>query len=189
MRSTVLLGVALGLLATVPTAAQTKAVLTFAHDQHMVIVPFYTWNHHIYVKARVNDSQDLDFLFDPGAQATGVLVDPSVAETTNFPVTDSVVLWLKTLKIARQRVTWTAQKDLEAKAGHPFSGVLGYGFLRNFVLRFDGRHGRLIITDPTYFEDNTLRGKVPVGGDLMLLLREGKTVTLNFPRNYMIISE
>lgn len=188
MRSTVLIGAAIGLLHTVPLTAQTKAGLSFAHDQHMVIVPFYTWNHRIYVKARVNDSGELDFLFDPGAQSTGVVVDPSVAQTTNFPITDSVVLWLKTLKITRQRVTWVSQKDQDP--GHVFSGVLGYGFLKNFVLRFDGKHGRLIITDPAYFQDNTLRGKMPMNGqDLMHLLREGKTVTLNYPRNYMIVAD
>ena len=188
MRSTVLCLV-IGLALSVPTAAQNKAALTFAHDQHMVIVPFYVLNHRIYVKARVNDSGELDFLFDPAQQGDGILVDPVVARTTNFPIADTVVLWLKTLRIGRQRVVWTTPRELLAREGHDFSGVLGFGFLKNFVWRFDGRHGRLIITDPAYFDDNTLRGKVPVGGDLTLLLREGKTVTLNFPHNYMIISE
>ncbi|TDX02261.1 hypothetical protein EDB95_3316 [Dinghuibacter silviterrae] len=182
------MSMAIGLLPTVPITAQTKAGLTFAHGQHMVILPFYTSDHRIFIKARVNDSGDLDFLLDPGARTTGVQVDRAVAESTNFPLTDTVVLWLKTLKIARQRITWVTQKDLEP--GHPCSGVLGYGFLRNFVLRFDGKHGRLIVTDPGYFEDNTLKGKEPLNGqNLMLLLREGKTVTLHYPRNYMIVSD
>ncbi|HTJ14518.1 MAG TPA: hypothetical protein VL547_20910 [Dinghuibacter sp.] len=184
MRSIVLW--CLGLALTVPAAGQN---LTFAHDQHMVIVPFYTFNHHIYVKVRVNDSGELDFLFDPSQKEVVVVVDPIVAQTTNFPMTDTVLLWIKTLRIGRQHVSWTSFKDLEAREGHSFSGVLGYGFLKNFVWRFDGKHGRLIITDPGYFADNTLHGKVPLGGDLTLLLREGKTVTLNYPHNYMIVSE
>jgi hypothetical protein len=182
------MGVAIGLLPTVPLTAQTKAGLTFAHGQHLVIIPFITSDHHLFVKARVNDSGDLDFLLDPGAHTTGVLVDRAVAESTNMPLTDTVVLWLKTLRIAHQRIAWVTQKDLEP--GHPYSGVLGFGFLRNFVLRFDGRHGRLIVTDPAYFQDNTLKGKVPLTAqNLMLLLREGKTVTLHYPRNYMIVSD
>lgn len=184
MRSTVLC--CLGLALTVPAAGQN---LTFAHDQHMVIVPFYTFNRHIYVKARVNDSGEMDFLVDPGLREVVVVIDPVVAQTTNFPMTDTASLWLKTLRIGRQHVTWTSPRELEATDGHSFSGVLGYGFLKNFVWRFDGKHGRLIITDPAFFADNTLHGKVPVGGDLMLMLRQGKTVTLNFPHNYMIVSE
>jgi hypothetical protein len=165
---------------------------SFVNRQHMVIVSFTTWNHHIYVKARVNNSPDLDFLFDPTAQGTDVIVDPAVAATGNFPKRDSIVLWLKTLKVSEQKVTWSSQKALEAAVGHSLNGVLGYGFIRNFVVRFDARHGRMILTDPAYFEGNTLKGKVPLqqaGLDLPLLLREGKTVTLNYPSRYMIISE
>lgn len=178
----------MGLLPAVPLMAQNRAGVDFAHGQHVVILPFVTSDHRIYVKARVNDSGDLDFLLDPNARTTGVLVDRAVARDANFPLADTVVLWLKTLKIAHQHVSWVSRNDLVP--GHPCSGELGYGFLRNFVLRFDGKHGRLILTDPGYFEDNTLKGKIPLNGqNLMLLLREGKTVTLHYPRNYMIISD
>jgi hypothetical protein len=171
-------------------STEAQAPFAFINHQHMVILPFTTWDHHIYVKARVNDSGDQDFLFDPSAGSTEVLVDPSVAQTTHFPMTDSIVLWLKTLKVPRQRVTWASHKDLEAREKHDIGGVLGYTFIRNFVIRFDARHGRLILTDPAYFMDNTLHGKVPLREvDLSLLLREGKTVTFNYPHRYMIISE
>ena len=46
----------------------------------MVIIPFEQSEGHIFFKGRVNDSGDLDFLFDPATKASGIIVDPLVAK-------------------------------------------------------------------------------------------------------------
>ena len=69
---------------------------------------------------------------------------------------------------------------------------MGYEFLRFFVIRIDPRHKWLILTDPAYFQGSTLKGKQSLGDtppDLTQYIKQGKTVTLNYPKQYMLNSE
>jgi|GEM_PF-5263708 hypothetical protein len=186
-----LLLTAFALLASVPLYAQLH--FNFTNRQHVVIIPFeQSEDGHVFFKGRVNDSGDLDFLLDPGTRASGIVVDPMVAKATNFPQTDSVILTLKTLRIVHQRVTWTPLKEVELKDHHSVNGVMGYEFLRSFVVRIDPHHKWLILTDPAYFQGSTLKGKLSLGDtppDLTQYIKQGKTVTLNYPKQYMVISE
>jgi hypothetical protein len=192
MQSKLILLTATSLLASVSLPAQDKPEFTFTNKQHMVIVPFEQWKDHIYIKGKVNDSIELDFLFDPGAQNTAVVLDTSARAGTHMSQIDTVRFSLRTLEVGHQRVAWSALKSLELREGHPMSGVIGYEFIKTFVVRIDPRNKRIYLTDPAYFAGSTLKGKISLAGtppDLPGLLKQGKTVTLNYERRYMIISE
>jgi galactose mutarotase-like enzyme len=173
-------------------AIQLMYSFAFTNKQHMVIVP-YTFTHdHIYVRLKVNNSDSLDFLFDPGWHAQGILADSSIASSSGFAMADSVQLIMKTLVIPNQRVSWTSLKSLQAQMGHHVDGVLGNDFAETFVVRIDPAHHRLIITDPHYFMDRNLKGKTPIKGpmvDFCSPVKKGRTVTLNLAQGYMIVSD
>lgn len=192
MQSKFILLTATGVLIASALSAQRNASFTFVNKQHMVIVPFYYGNDHIFIKLKVNNSDSLDILFDPGWHCNGILLDSGVASEAQFPVADSVSLAIKALAIARQRATWTSLKSLEFRLRHKVDGVLGYDFAWKFVVRIDPLHKRLILTDPAFFADHTLKGKIRLNTPIIDLadpLRSGKTVTLNYAHGYMIVSD
>lgn len=191
MRSTVILLTATGLLSSASLPAQNAPPFTFTNKQHMVILPYEQWKDHIFMKGKVNDSRDLDFLFDPGAKMSGVVLDTAVARDIRSSA-DTVTLELRTLLVHQQHVAWSSLKEVELQCGHSVHGTLGYDFIRRFVIRIDPRNKRIIFTDPAYFAGSTLKGKVSLDGnppDLPRLLKQGKTITLDYERRYMIVSE
>lgn len=191
MRSTVILLTATSFLSNVSPPAQNAPPFTFTNKQHMVILPYEQWKDRLFIKGKVNDSRDLDFLFDPTAQMSSVVLDTSFSrEMGKSP--DTVTLALRTLLIHEQHIAWSSLKDIELQSGHSVNGLLGYNFVRRFVIRIDPRNKRIILTDPAYFAAGMLKGKISLAGsvpDLTALLKKGKTVTLDYERQYMVVSE
>ncbi len=192
MQSISILLTAISLLFTPDLKAQSGPGFAFTNKQHMVILPFSFTHDHIYMRLRVNNADSLDFLFDPGWHARGILVDSSIASATGFTLTDSVRLIMRTLVISGQRVSWTSLKALQLQMGHHLDGVLDNDFAERFVIRIDPIRHRLIITDPHYFMDRNLKGKIPIPGpivDFTTPIKKGKTITLNYAQGYMIVSD
>jgi hypothetical protein len=192
MQSISILLTAISILFTTDLKAQSGAGFAFTNKQHMVILPFTFAHDHIYVRLQVNNSDSLDFLFDPGWHARGILADSGIAASAGFTLTDSVKLIMKTLVISGQRVSWTSLKALQLQMGHRVDGVLGNDFAETFVVRIDPVRHRLIVTDPNYFMDKNLKGKIPISGpivDFASPIKKGKTITLNYAQGYMIVSD
>jgi hypothetical protein len=192
MQSISILLTAISMLFAPELKAQSGPGFAFTNKQHMVILPFTFTHDHIYVRLRMNNADSLDFLFDPGWHAHGILADSSIAAASGFTLTDSVRLTLKTLVISGQRVSWTSLRALQLQVGHHVDGVLGNDFAERFVVRIDPIHHRLIVTDPNYFMDKTLKGKIPISGpivDFTTPIKKGKTITLNYAQGYMIVSD
>jgi len=59
--------------------AQNSGDFKFEDANYDVTVPFELWNNRIYVKVKINNSDTLDFLFDTGAGASGIIIDSSIA--------------------------------------------------------------------------------------------------------------
>ena len=141
--------------------------------------PFELSNSHIYVKVKINNSDNLSFLFDNGAAASGIMIDSSLAskiglkETgkitgtmtggkNDFSITDSVSLTINKLFVTKQKVAWFQLKAQEHQEGHKIDGILSYSFFKYFVFEIDYKKRIMTITDPKYYYDKNLKNKIPM---------------------------
>ncbi|RYZ21542.1 MAG: hypothetical protein EOO16_12605 [Chitinophagaceae bacterium] len=177
-------------------AAAQGPAFGFTSAAPRLTVPFERWNHHIYVQVRINGSRPLDFLFDNGAGASGIMIDSSVAAeiglvptgrvqaamtggSSGFPVTDSVRLGLDSLWVQKQKAAWFQLKAQEPAEGHRIDGILSYSFFRHFVFEIDYRRRLLTIADPAHYNDAQWPRRLPLK-DLdqeRVLIVEGTLVT------------
>ena len=156
---------------------QNKSKFRFADNKHSMTIPFELSNNHIYVKVRINNSDTLDFLFDSGAGASGIVIDSTLASNINlkatgkvsvgltggqgdFLITDSVSLTIDKLFVQKQKIAWLQLKAQEKEEGHKIDGILSYSFFKYFVFEIDYKNKILTITDPVYFNDKALKNKI-----------------------------
>lgn len=151
--------------------AQNNITFEFSNNHHEITIPFDYWNNHIYVKLQINDSDTLEFLFDSGAGSSGIMIDSSIAAEINlkqtgkitantiggkseFPITDSVSISINDINIFRQKAAWFPLKEQEIGEGHKIDGILGYSFIKDFVIEIDYKSKIMSIMDPEYFANN-----------------------------------
>src|SRR6185295_18571193 len=133
------------------TAAQNRAY-RFTAGQSSIGVPFELANDLIVLKVRVNSSRPLHFIFDTGASIS--VMDPQSAKALglrakgklNLDATGGSVqsgligpvsLSLVGVTVFKQPL---ATIDLDAFAplfGYKIDGVIGYDFIKNFVVEID----------------------------------------------------
>ena len=156
---------------------QSRMNLLFADNKHSMTIPFDLSNNHIYVKVKINNSDTLDFLFDTGAGASGIMIDSTIASNIHlketgkvtvggtggqgdFLITDSVSLAIDKLFIPKQKIAWFQLKDQEKEEGHRIDGILSYSFFKYFVFEIDYKHKTITIIDPKYYRDQNLKNKI-----------------------------
>ena len=156
---------------------QNKKDFQFADNKHSMTIPFELSNYHIYVKVRINNSDTLQFLYDSGAGASGIVIDSTLAANINlkatgkvsvgatggrgdFLITDSVSLTIDKLFIPKQKIAWLQLKPQEKEEGHKIDGILSYSFFKYFVFEIDYKNKILTITAPAYFNDKSLKNKI-----------------------------
>jgi hypothetical protein len=157
--------------------AQNGHVFSFAANKHAITIPFDLSNNHIYINVKINKSDTLCFLFDNGAAASGIMIDSMVAAriglketgkvnatmtggTNSFSITDSVSLSIGHLFVAKQKLAWFQLKAQEKEEGHKIDGILSYSFFKYFVFDIDYKNRSMTITDPKYFKDKKLKGRM-----------------------------
>jgi predicted aspartyl protease len=185
---------------------QNKSDYQFADNRHSITIPFELSNNHIYLKVKINSSETLDFLFDNGAAASGIMIDSSVAaemglkETgkitaamtggqNDFSITDSVSLTINKLFVRKQKAAWFQLKAQEKEEGHKIDGILSYSFFKYFVFEIDYLNKHLTIADPKYYYDKKWltkihlidldRNRVPIVLGI-LITRKGKKIKTEF---------
>jgi hypothetical protein len=148
-----------------------KPEVIFGGSSSSIQMPFELSNNHIYIKLKINGSDELYFLFDTGAGASGIMIDSAVAvkiglkETSSIdanliggkkriPLTDSVFLSLDGVTISRQKAAWFNLKEQEQSEGHTIDGILGYSFISLFEIKIDYNSRLMIIADPVDNSEN-----------------------------------
>jgi hypothetical protein len=142
----------------------TLFFLLFSTDIHATAIQSYSINRvriipiqltergHIFVPVRVNNSEPLWFVLDSGSSDT--VLNKRLVEKLKLKIeavgeaeggggaeaavlTSGVTLHLSGIRITNQQVPAIDFKGLEASLGRNIDGMLGYDFIRRFVLEVD----------------------------------------------------
>lgn len=186
------LACSLALLAACPTPAQShvKAKTTappvaraaasrhrFADGRAALKIPFELADNLIYVRARVNGSAPLWFILDTGASAT--ILNERVAKglglragrrekgtgtggAIEVGMIDGVSLSLPGVAVSDQTVGAFPFDTLAPVAGRPLGGIIGYDFIKEFVLEIDYAAGLLNLYEPAGYDYKGAGEIVPV---------------------------
>jgi predicted aspartyl protease len=171
------LGVLLMLLTAVAASAGDAIGGTRGADAIHVTV----WNHHVYVPVSVNGSRRLWFLLDTGAGVPVTLIDKDVARSAglrtiaikkagaiggniDLALTAPAALTIGEISLKSIVFAELPLKTQEAAEGHAIDGILGYDFLRRFIVDLD--YPRQLMTLSTW--------RVPSGVTTVRMAIEGK---------------
>lgn len=161
------LGLAM-LLAAVATPEQATPTATpgvrFAAGDRAVGIPFEIASNKPFVRVRVAGSQDLWFILDTGAYNSAL--DRAAAAALRLPIEGrdqvggagdasveetrlgAVSFGLPGVELTAQRLVALPLAALDAIEGRAVQGLLGYDFLRQFVVEIDYASRRLSLYDP-----------------------------------------
>jgi predicted aspartyl protease len=128
-----------------------------------VSVPVEVYQHHVFVRVRVNGSEPLSFLLDSGAGATviekrradalglkseGKLGAHGVGGSADYSLGRLDSLMVGGAVLRRQNVVIMALPDIGDVLGRPLDGILGYDFISRFVVTIDYSHQVVTLTEP-----------------------------------------
>lgn len=139
------------------TPVQSWDGIRFARDKSARHIPFELIGNHIYVRATVNGSRALWFLLDTGATRSYLDAEGARALRLKADV-DSVSLDLPGVHISRQLFAFVPL-TFGIYDGHQVDGLLGYDFLRRFVVGIDYARRQLTLIEP---ESYTYAGDSPI---------------------------
>ena len=112
-------------------------------------VPFELYGDHIFVKIKVNNSRDLDFIFDTGdgltvlnietAKEIGMLSGADAKKTSAEGEISGKLLKHQKIEINNQElkdieIYETSLRHLEMSIGRKIDGIIGYDMLENYVV-------------------------------------------------------
>lgn len=121
-----------------PRTRAASADLQFASGQSARRIPFEFVGNHIYVRARVNDSEPLWFLLDTGATASylDVRQAKALALGDQGNSVKSVTISLPGVNLRNQNFS-IRSLGFSAYDGHTIDGMLGYDFINHLVIEID----------------------------------------------------
>lgn len=146
-------------------ALKTNAApqISFASGTRAVNIPFAIYANVIFVQVRVNNSEPLSFIFDTGAGinvvnarraaslhlASGVTVDAKgTGGTVAGALATGATLCLTGVCAHVQRLAALPIDAIEPHVGHAVDGILGYDFIKEFVVEIDYEHSSISFYDP-----------------------------------------
>ncbi len=121
-------------------------------QEPLVKLPFELFGEHVIIKIRINNSQELDFIFDTGdgltvldidkAAQLGLVAEGAVKKTSAGGKVTGVLLKHQKIEIEDQEITEveiyeTSLLTLERSIGRKFDGIIGYDILKNYIVRVD----------------------------------------------------
>ncbi|MCM3869436.1 MAG: aspartyl protease family protein [Pyrinomonadaceae bacterium] len=171
MNRKTLLPLAIVLLSLVTTTArgQQSALAKSNTNTATVSIPFELVTRHIIVKAKVNNSRPLSFVFDTGARA-GIIdmdrakelglslqgqvsVGGSGAQTLMGAMVRDATWSLVGLETSPQPISLAIPLgNLAARFGNDFDGIIGGDFIKQFVVEVDYQARLLKLHDKTQFK-------------------------------------
>lgn len=128
----------LGASAQKPRTSVTSSDLQFSSGQSARRIPFEFVGNHIYLRARVNDSEPLWFLLDSGAAASyldGQRVK-SLGLGDQGKSVMSAAISLPGVRLLNQNFS-VRSLGFSAYDGHTIDGMLGYDFINRLVIEID----------------------------------------------------
>lgn len=130
----------------------SSADLHFASGQSASRIPFERVGNFVYLRARVNDSEPLWFLFDTGATAS--YFDTERAKTLGLGQDN----FAKGVSLDFPGVKLLNQKFLPQRLGfwiyngHAADGLLGYDFISRFVVEIDYVNNTISLHEPNSYK-------------------------------------
>lgn len=166
-------------LQTAAITAPRQAQATAAASSSPATIPFELNNRHILLKGKVN-SQPVGFVLDTGDQYA--IVDLDLAKRMNLPLEGEVrvggagaststgafvkdtTFTLDGLSSFSQPVKMALPlgNTLSPRAGRPFEGIIGYEFIREFVVEIDYQARVLKLHDKDKFTYNGPGESIPI---------------------------
>ncbi|MDT7603858.1 MAG: hypothetical protein QOF61_1855 [Acidobacteriota bacterium] len=160
-------------------AAQTTAPkISFASGTSARDLPFELSANVIFLQARVNDSEPLSLIFDTGAGINvlnarrAASLRLSSSETVNARGTGGTVegslatgatISLPGVSALNQRIAILALDSLEPHVGRRVDGILGYDFIKEFVVEIDYERSLISFYDPRSYRYTGRGTVVPLG--------------------------
>src|SRR6266850_3551690 len=131
----------------------TSPDLQFASGQAARRIPFEFVGNHIYLRARVNDSEPLWFLLDTGATASYLDVQQAKALTLGDQRTSvkNVSISFSGGRLLNQNFS-IRSFGFSVYDGHAIDGMLGYDFISHFVIEIDYPKRIVNLYDPTNYK-------------------------------------
>ena len=127
----------------------SAADLQFTSGRSASRIPFEFVGNHIYVRARINDSEPFWFLFDTGATAS--YFDVQRAKALGLGGQDNAIkgvsLALPGVRLLNQNFSLQSIR-LSTYDGHAVDGLLGYDFINRFVVEIDYVNKAISLHEP-----------------------------------------
>lgn len=146
-------------------------------DKKAVAIPFKFINKNIIVPITINDSDTLFFMIDSGLThtlITQLFPEDSLQlnntdeetikglggdETLNVVISYNNTIKLKGITGIQQRINFIKEDifNLSQLAGHKINGIIGYDFLKHFIIKIDYRRHILTLYNPKYYRKKLRR--------------------------------
>ncbi|MFN2515225.1 MAG: aspartyl protease family protein [Pyrinomonadaceae bacterium] len=140
----------------------TSPDLQFASGQSARRIPFEFVGNHIYLRARVNDSEPLWFLLDSGASASYFGVQQAKALGLGVQGQSlKVAVSLPGVRLLNQNFS-IASFGFSGYDGHAIDGMLGYDFINRFVIEIDYVNRTVNLYDPKDYKYSGLGDIIPL---------------------------
>lgn len=153
--------------------------ISFAKGTSALDVPFELYANVIFLRASVNGSEPLSFIFDTGAGINVVNAERAAnlrlaragggvdAKGTGGSVTGSLAVGatvsLPGVSALGQRIAVLPIQSLEPRVGRRVDGILGYDFIRGFVVEIDYERSTISFHDPRSYRYAGRGAVVPLG--------------------------
>ena len=189
--------------------------IAFSQNQEIARVPFILNNDHIIIQLRINNSPELNFMFDSGAG--GILIKKSVSDSLGLEAvtekTNTGAVGTHTVSILKGNTVFIGDAQIngvnmmrdtnefeELDSGGEVAGIIGFHILSRFVVRVDYDTHELVLYNRSNFVYNGDGVVVPIVLTYNLPIAVGKikideaTVIEGFfladtgARSYLIIS-
>jgi hypothetical protein len=141
--------------------------MRFAQGNSAFQIPFKRSNNFILVQGRINDSAPLWFILDTGASITVINKDRAAqlglpllgdleigtsGASTGFSIVRDASFVLPRAEVVNQRAGAISLGIFEAGLGLPMGGVLGFDFIRRFIVEIDFEAETINLHDPATYK-------------------------------------
>ena len=133
----------------------------------LTTLPFEVYGDHVFIKLKVNNSRDLDFIFDTGdglsvlnietarelGMAPGVDASTTSAEgTIKGKLVKHQKIEINNLELTNVKIYETSLNHLEMSIGRDIDGIIGYDMLKNYVISMNYDKNAMDIYDSSTYK-------------------------------------
>ncbi|MFL6227864.1 MAG: aspartyl protease family protein [Pyrinomonadaceae bacterium] len=161
------------------TSTTLAPKIRFASGTDALDIPFELYANVIFLRARVNGSEPLSFIFDTGAginvvnasraaglslaRASGGVTAKGTGGTVEGTLATGATVALPGVEAFGQRIAVLPLDSLEPHVGRRVDGILGYDFIKQFVVEIDYERKTISFHDPRTYQYRGRGAIIPVG--------------------------